>query len=942
MRSALASALSLPSILLLLAACNPPDAAGPANPATAPGPGSGETGDDPAASAAPPVVALDETPPTFRLPDGVRPIRYDMDFTLIPEQPDFHGVVAVDIELDHTTRIIWLNSRDLEVQRAEIAAASAGNDSTSVGPDTRTAARIVDGGKDFVGFALPTAQGPGRIRLQVWYKGTFQDEKTIGFYRVQEQNGDWHAYSMFEPLDARRAFPCFDEPAFKVPWKLTIRVPAGQVALANSPIESSAVDPETGLQVVRFQETKPLPSYLVALVVGPFEIIDGGTAGRDNVRLRYIIPRGREDELWYAKQTTARVVSLLEDYFDIPYPFEKLDVAVVARFWGTMEHPGLVAMGQPLTLIKPDENTIWRRQHYVNILIHELGHYWFGDLVTHAWWDDIWLNEGLGTWIDRKITDRFEPAWEYDMERMWDREGAMSTDALLSAKRIREPATSNDDIAHSFDNTITYSKGGQVIGMFENWIGEERFRAGIQHYLQRYAWKNARSEDFIATMSEKVGAEFGPAIRTFLDQPGYPLVTATLSCAATTKRATGKSPGPAVARPQVELTQRRYVTAGTTDAPDQTWSFPVCMRYGDNKRSYRQCVLMSEQTATVELDQSQRCPRWLVANDGGYGYYRVQYPQDQLSELLGRSARKLTLEERVALFSDLVALAGAGEVTLDNLLGYIPSLVKDGNPHLLFRSLAILGSAGRMMPRSLEDNFARYVRKVYGKRARALGWKKRPGDAPKEIEMRPLLLQLVAIAGKDKKLQDRARKMAREFLRDPKAIEPEMVGTVLTIAAHRGDRALFDAFLAAAREATDHSRRSLFLGMLGDFSDPALARRALALVASDEFDMRDTRSIVWSILGSRDTRELGWAFIEKHYDDFLTRWSDLTASYSFYLPQMFCEQDGLDRAEKFLGSRLDKVEGAAPIYRNALEKARACIAIRRIQEPAIAKFLRRQ
>src|SRR5262249_35792874 len=269
-------------------------------------------------------------------------------------------------------------------------------------------------------------------------------EKSRGVY--SEKEGEQaYAYTFFEAIDARRAFPCFDEPSYKIPWKLTFHVKQEHVALGNAAVVKEVPEAD-GMKRVELAESKPLPSYLVAFVVGPFEVIDGGVAGRVKTPIRFVIPKGRSGELGWAKQVTPRVVAALEDYFDMDYPYGKLDVAVVPRFWGTMEHPGIVAMGQPLTLIRKDEDTRERRERYADILAHELSHYWFGDLVTLAWWDDTWLNEALGEWLDPIITDAVEPGWHYLDDERLDRAGwGMGADEQAT-HAIRQPVDTRQAI----------------------------------------------------------------------------------------------------------------------------------------------------------------------------------------------------------------------------------------------------------------------------------------------------------------------------------------------------------------------------------------------------------------------------------------------------------------------------------------------------------------
>ncbi len=280
-----------------------------------------------------------------------------------------------------------------------------------------------------------------------------------------------------------------------------MHVPEGDTAEANSP-EVSVSRAGDGSRTFAFAESKPLPSYLVAFVAGPFDVVDSGTAGRDAAKLRFVVPRGHQPNLRYAREVTPKIVARLEDYFGMPYPFVKLDVAVVPRYWGTMEHPGLLAMGQPLSLMAPDERDLARKRSYANIAIHELGHYWFGDYVTAAWWDDIWLNEGLTTWVDAKITAGLEPTWRYDLERVSRASRPMVADALEGAKPIRRAVDSASALADAMDNDSTYYKGQSVFTMFEAWLTPEKTQQIVRRYLAAHAWKNATSEDLYAAFEE--------------------------------------------------------------------------------------------------------------------------------------------------------------------------------------------------------------------------------------------------------------------------------------------------------------------------------------------------------------------------------------------------------------------------------------------------------
>src|SRR5215510_1879509 len=490
------------ALLVAFAACSSPEAVRPA-PVAPP-------------AAAPQIAAAlpDPAPPPLRLPGDVAPASYALDLTIVPDRPTAAGRIRIAAEVVRPTRVVWLNATGLAIDRAELAGAPA---------------RVIAGGDDFVGLLADRELAAGALAIDVAFTAPIDRERSRGIYS-QREGGDTYAYTFFEPIDARRAFPCFDEPGYKVPWQVTLHVRQDHVALGNAPVVREAPEPG-GMKQVELAVTRPLPSYLVAFVVGPFELIDGGTAGRVATPIRFVIPRGRAGELGYAREVTPRVVAALEEYFDMPYPYGKLDVAVVPRYWGTMEHPGIVALGQPLTLIKPAEEGLHRKISYVSIAAHELAHYWFGDYVTCRWWNDVWLNEALGTWAEGKITDAVEPGWKFRLGRdVGMTAGAMASDGQPTAQKIRLPVEDRDAVQNSFDSNITYAKGAAVLSMIEHWVGEPRFMAAIRHYLRAHAWGVADEEDFAKSLRADLGAPAAEVMASFVDQPGVPIIGAEVHC----------------------------------------------------------------------------------------------------------------------------------------------------------------------------------------------------------------------------------------------------------------------------------------------------------------------------------------------------------------------------------------------------------------------------
>src|SRR4029077_11714727 len=427
----------------------------------------------------------------------------------------------------------------------------------------------------------------------------------------------------------RRAFPCFDEPSYKVPWQVTLNVPSDDGAFSNTAVLSEGPD-SGGMKTVKFAETKPFPSYLVAIAVGPMDVVDAGLAGANHTAIRIIVPRGHGSEAQFAATTTGDIVKLLENYFGPPYPYEKLDEVAIPRIGYAMEHPGLVTYGVGFFLMKPDEATQETKRGTTSVMAHEPAHQWFGDLVTNAWWDDIWLNEGFASWMANKIINQYHPEWKMNIGELNAYQGAMGTDELVTSRKARQQILSDDDIANAFDG-ITYHKGSALLNMFEAYMGPEKFQAGIRAYLKKYSSGNATSSDFLQSVS--VGdPTVAQAFSTFLDQPGVPLVTTHLSCGG------GST--------QLQLSQRRFLPRGSAGTADQLWDIPVCVRYPSSNGDERQCTLLTSKSATLRLGKVFGCPAWIYANAGEAGYYRVLYDGEMLGSVL-KDAKTLALPERV-------------------------------------------------------------------------------------------------------------------------------------------------------------------------------------------------------------------------------------------------------------------------------------------------------
>ena len=844
----------------------------------------------------------DPPPPAFRLPGDVVPVRYGLELTIVPEADRADGVVRIATKVVRPTRVVWLDARGLEITHAWI---------------DDHAVRIVPGGEQFVGLASDLATGEHAIKIE--FRAAIDHEKSRGIYAEKEGDATY-AYTFFEAIDARRAFPCFDEPSYKVPWQLTFHIKADQLARGNAAVVSERAEPN-GMKRVELAETKPLPSYLVAFVVGPFDDIDGGTGGRVNTPIHFLVPKGHANELGYAKQITPKVVAALESYFDMDYPFGKLDVAVVPRFWGTMEHPGIVAMGQPLTLIRPDQATRDRKEAYTNILAHELGHYWFGDLVTMAWWDDTFLNEALGQWLDMRITDAAEPSWHFLDQRVDRTTSAMPSDETLSAHPIEQLVTTNEAIETSFDGALTYNKGSTVLRQLEMFVGEAKWQAFLRGYLRKHAGGNASAGDFVGEMRAALGAPAADAFELYITRPGVPLANVRAEC----------KPSPQLVLAPMPRALPAGVQAATEDQP--VFRVPVCVRYGDGHHSETAC-------STGDAIPVTFCPTWILPNAGGYGYYRSHVElAGALALLQPGHVAKPTVPEKLMLVADLAAMVKRDELPIDQALPLVAQLARDPDPKFAVAAdeVAPLQSAGFAEP--LYEASRAWSVKIYAPLAKRLGWHRRAGDSDDLQRLRGVALRHVASL--DPTTRRQAEQLADRWTADRTGLDDDLVGTALSAAAYKGDAARFARYVAVAKHPRDASEARRLLAAIGAFTAPELVERAQAMVLARDLDLRDTQNILWSQLALHETRVATLRFLEAHLDELLARMRDDEASWLLgAVAGAFCDATHRAAAAKLLVPRAAKIDGAQNSVTRGLELADHCIAEVARELPALHRFFK--
>jgi alanyl aminopeptidase len=543
--------------------------------------------------------------PSFRLPDDVVPLRHKIDLSIDPNLPMFEGEASIDVDLLKSLSTIWVNGRNLTPRAARV---EFGGRSLQ--------ARVESAGGEFLAFHLDGAIGPGRATLALQYKGRLDDHQVLGAYR-RKVDGDWYVYTTFTPIEARRVFPCFDEPRYKTPWDIAIRVPPGDKAFSNGREIAQKQGPD-GWTTSRFATTEPLPAEVVAFGVGPFDVYEGAPAGH-GTPIRVITPKARSADGKAGAEATVDVLPRLEEYTGIAYPFGKLDhLALAESAFGAVENPGLITYIARELLITPGADTNARTSALRFLQAHEIGHQWFGDMVTQASWADVWLSEGFATWISEKVMDQEQEPGRKHLHAIASRERIMKVDESAHTRPVRVEVQSREgskDVYHR----IVYDKGASVLLMLDGWLGEDKVRDAAREYLATHRFGNASTADWAASLKHASGIDPTTVMHAFLDMTGIPRIGAKLKCDEA---------------PRLEIR-----AAGPLPVP-------VCWRSADGAT---QCTVMDSSSREVRLAS---CPDWTYMNAGGTGYYRTTWTSDQLAAL---PIDKLTPAERMTLAYDLRA-----------------------------------------------------------------------------------------------------------------------------------------------------------------------------------------------------------------------------------------------------------------------------------------------
>ncbi|MGH2452060.1 MAG: M1 family metallopeptidase, partial [Candidatus Limnocylindria bacterium] len=645
----------------------------------------------------------------FRLSKGVRPRRYELRFELDLEAWRFTGRGRIAVRLDRAAREITLHALEIRIGRAGV---DGGPGATEIAYDTDSQTATLRFAED-----LP----PGEHALALEWSGEIR-ETLRGLYR-STRPGERYAATQFEAADARRAFPCFDEPEFKARFALELVHDRSLTAVANAPIAASEDLPD-GRRHTRFAETPPISTYLFAFTVGPYDATPEART-RTGVPVRVWLPRGMAQRGIYARDAHVSSLEWLEEYTAIPYAYTKVDAIGIPDFEaGAMENPGAITYRTRLLDADRDTATTATLKSVFSVAAHELTHMWWGDLVTMAWWNDLWLNESFASFVGEKCTAELNPEWRYWRDFVAENARAFSLDALASTHPVSMEARNADEASERFD-AVTYEKGSAVLRMIENFIGEDEFREGVRIYLRRFRERNATADDFWTALGEASGRDVTSLANAWIREPGHPLV----SCAA--RQVVGGL--------EVDLRQERFYTDPDLAAGDQTWPVPMVLTYGTPEGVRHARYLLDSREGTVALPGAA----WYFPNGGGTGFYRTAL-DDRSVELLARGVRDLSAEERLALIDGQWALARARKASIGQFFELVAAL-RDEDDRAVLAAIAevLTWISVHAVREETAPAFRRFVETLYRPQLERLGWDVGEGDGSDEREKRARALTIL-------------------------------------------------------------------------------------------------------------------------------------------------------------------------------------------------------
>ncbi len=833
------------------------------------------------------------------------PVHYDLKFVVDLPRERFEGTETIRVQVAEPTATVVLNAFEIAFHDVTIGTGAA----------AQTASVTLDESTQTAILTVPKRLAKGPTEIRATFAGVLNTQLR-GFY-ISKTKLRKYAVTQFESTDARRAFPCFDEPAFKATFAVTLTVDRGDTAISNGKVLADVPGPGPTQHTIRFSTTPKMSSYLVAMAVGDFKCLSGGA---DNIPIRICATPDKKDMGRIALESAQQILQFYDSYYAIKYPFGKLDVVAVPDFAaGAMENTGAIFYRETDLLADAKSASVDTRKKIASILAHEMAHQWFGDLVTMRWWDDIWLNEGFATWMANKPLAAAHPDWNVDVDEAEENRTALALDSLKSTRPIHADVATPAQIDEAFD-AIAYQKGAAVLRMLESYVGAETFKQGINAYLQAHAYGNATSEDFGKSIAGTSGKPIERILPTFVNQPGVPLLDVSVACANN--------------QTAVTLRQQRFFVDASHAGPGR-WQIPVCVKVPG--RAVAACEVMTEESRTLQI--AGPCAPWVFANAGAHGYYRTAYPPEMLRAIAPRVATDLTAPERLVLLDDEWSLMRAGRHSAGDYLTLAAGYGREHSSGVLeevARRFAVV--AEDLTTEATRPRFEAFTRSLLRPLFDEVGFAPTAGDTDDRRKLRAVLIGTLGALSRDSDVIAKARAALDRALAGGAALEPTVAGAIVKAAATNGDETLFDALGAAADRAESPEEQYRYLHALGDFRDPALVDRGLRRALSPQLRSQDTAIYLAQFLTNPNARPPAWAFVQANWAALEPKVTisggDTTLVRSL---GSFCEARGRDEVATFFAAH--PLPGAARTLTQTIEQITNCIALREKQTPAVGAWL---
>lgn len=847
-----------------------------------------------------------------RLPGGASPDHYALTVNINFPTNSYEGDETIDLKLTKPSDTITLNALEIDFHEVTVTA----------GGKTQTAKVSTDAKTETATFTVPNQLPAGAAKIHIKYTGHLND-KLRGFY-LSTYKGRKYEVSQMESTDARVAFPCFDEPSYKATFDITAIIDKADVAISNGEVVSDTPGPGDK-HTVKFSQSPKMSSYLVALTVGDWKCVSDKT---DGVKISVCTVPGKENLTHFPLEASKAILHYYDNYYGIKYPLPKLDHIAVPDFQaGAMENWGAIIYRETALLVDEKNASVGDKQGVADTIAHEMAHQWFGDLVTTAWWDDIWLNEGFATWMTPHPLAEWKPEWREGQQVADNTQGALSVDGTQAVRPIHQPAETRGEIEQLFDG-IAYGKAAAVLHMLEAYVGPETFRQGVNLYLKQHAYANATAADFWTAVAHASKQPVDQIMPTFVLQPGAPFVDVSSKCQGD--------------KTVLQVSQKRYFnTPEDFNKPnDELWQIPLCAKgIIGASAGEQQCFVMTgrEQQFTMK-----GCSKFVFPDANALGYYRFNYDAPGLQQLGSGVETALTPEERIALMGNEWALMRIGKHSVGDYLALGAQLKNTPGS-------VLLGSFGNhlqaindyMLTDADRAQFQSWLRAQFSPVLQELGYNGKPSDTPEQKQKRAYLFEGLGNMANDPEVIQQARAMVQEYIKNPESVDGTMLRPVLAVAARHGDAGLYNQYKAQMEKANSPEQYYSYFYSLPEFPQPELTKQTLDSLLTDQVRGQDLY-VLLPMLANPISQDATWSFMRTHFDQLQAKTGGGLGGVGIFLygAQVFCSADKSTEVKQFFQQH--PFPGTERNQRESIETIDGCVELKNQQRTNLAAWLKQQ